>query len=200
MDFRLLEVDQQQDVLLTSFEEMEFAKKISSLANSEGGILYIGISPTGKIKGVYPEEELENIPIVLTNVCSSSIVYSTEVIAIKNKLLVKVNVISQPKIAIISPNHPPEYYFRINGNIRLATKITHKYWSFQKDRNPISPCTESDLDMILNCIQNNSLSQIYLQTELPKSTVDVAISWLLYRKQIQMTLFGDKVIYQHSLK
>jgi predicted HTH transcriptional regulator len=193
-------VNQQQDRIISSFVEIEFARKITSLNNTSGGKLLIGINEKGKVIGVYPEEELENIPIVLTNVCSSTILYSTEVIAIKNKLLVKVNVLSQPKIAIISPNHPPEYYFRINGNIRLATKITHKYWSFQKDRNPISPCTESDLDMILNCIQNNSLSQIYLQTELPKSTVDVAISWLLYRKQIQMTLFGDKVIYQHSLK
>lgn len=195
-----LTVNQQQDRIISSFEEIEFARKITSLNNTSGGKLLIGINEKGKVIGVYPEEELENIPIVLTNVCSSTFLYSTEVIAIKNKLLVEVNVLSQPKIAIISPNHPPEYYFRINGNIRLATKITHKYWSFQKDHNPISPCTKSDLDTILNCIENNSLSQIYLQTELPKSTVDVAISWLLYRKQIQMTLFGDKVIYQHSLK
>ena len=86
MDFDLT-ANQQQDRIISSFEEIEFARKITSLNNTSGGKLLIGINEKGKVIGVYPKDELENIPVVLANFCSNIVHYSSETIEIKNKLI-----------------------------------------------------------------------------------------------------------------
>ena len=196
MEFDLT-VTQQQDRIISSFEEVEFSRKITSLNNTSGGKLLIGINEKGKVVGVYPKEELENIPIVIANFCSKSLQFTSEVFEIKNKLIVVLTIQKIAKIAILSNDKTLEYYCRIEQITYMANKIIEKLWSFERDKPRDSPCSNEEQDLVLSHANNYTLSQVYTHTKLSKSVVDVTISWLLYTKKIKMTLMENKVIYQH---
>ncbi len=192
-----LNVNYQLERITSSFEEVQFAQKITSLANSNGGKLIIGVNNNGKIIGVYPKDELENITIVITNYCSSPIDFSSEVIEIKNRLLLVLNVLKSTKIAALTSENTFEYYFRIGETICIANKIVQKLWGYEYEALTSCPGTTEELEMVYKNAHKNTLSQIYTNTNLPKSHVDLLVSWLLYDKQIQMTLVNNLIIYQH---
>lgn len=192
-----LVVNDKQDRIISSFEEIEFARKITSLNNSSGGKLLIGINEKGKVVGVYPKDELENIPIVIANFCSNSLKFISEVVEIKNKLIVVLTIQKTTKIAALSNDKTLEYYYRIEHNTYIANKIIEKLWRFERDKTGVSPCSTEEQELVLRNVNNHTLSQLYTYTKLPKSVVDIAVSWLLFTKKIKMILMENQVIYQH---
>jgi predicted HTH transcriptional regulator len=192
-----LVVNSQQDRIISSFEEIEFARKITSLNNTSGGKLLIGINEKGKVIGVYPKDELENIPIVIANFCSNSLNFSSEVIEFKNKLIVILTIQKTLKTAALSKDNTLDYYYRIEQNTYIANKIIEKLWRFERDKPIVSPCTIEDEKLVLIHANNHTLSQLYTRTKLTKSGVDLTISWLLFTKKIKMILLENQVIYQH---
>jgi len=192
-----LVVNSQQDRIISSFEEIEFARKITSLNNTSGGKLLIGINEKGKVIGVYPKDELENIPIVIANFCSNSLNFSSEVIEFKNKLIVILTIQKTLKTAALSKDNTLDYYYRIEQNTYIANKIIEKLWRFERDKPIVSPCTIEDEKLVLIHANNHTLSQLYTRTKLTKSVVDLTISWLLFTKKIKMILLENQVIYQH---
>ena len=196
MDFDLT-ANQQQDRIISSFEEIEFARKITSLNNTFGGKLLIGINEKGKVIGVYPKDELENIPVVLANFCSNIIHYSSETIEIKNKLIVVLTIEKTVKIAALTSDNSYKNYFRIETTICIANKIIEKLWRYERDVSPVAPSTLEEQEIVFSEANNHTLSQIYTYTKLSKSVVDITISWLLYSKKIQMRFQDKYIIYQH---
>ena len=196
MDFDLT-VNQQQDIIISSFEEIEFARKITSLNNTSGGKLLIGINEKGKVIGVYPTDELENIPVVLANFCSNIVHYSSETIEIKNKLIVVLTIEKTGKIAALTSDNSYKNYFRIETTICIANKIIEKLWRYEREVSPVATSTLEEQEIVFREANNHTLSQIYTYTKLSKSVVDITISWLLYSKKIQMTFQDKRIIYQH---
>lgn len=196
MDFQLIK-GQQQEHIETTFLESECAQKITSLINSEGGVLVVGIKSNGKIHGVYPKDEIDNLPVLIQNRCSISFNYSTEILEVGNKLLVLVRVNSASKIGVISEDTSLKYYYRIDGNILQSNKIMEAFWKFKLKKETIPPCSENELSLIYSLANLTSLSQLYTLSDLPKSHVDQAVSWLLYDQKLAMSYKDDIVIYQH---
>lgn len=196
MDFDLT-VNYQQDRIISSFEEVSFAQKITSLINSSGGNLLIGVNDKGKIIGIYPKDELENIPIVIANFCSNPIEYSSEVIEINNKLVLVLTFEKAIKIAALSSDKILVYYYRIDSTICIANKIIVKLWSYERELTPTSPSSLEEEEIVYKNINNITLSQLYTRTKLSKSVIDVTVSWLLFTKKIKMIFSDNHITYQH---
>lgn len=197
MEFQL-GISQTQEHIESCFNEIEFAEKITSLVNSNGGILIIGINAKGKIKGVYPKDELDNIPLIIENYCSSSIVFDTDIKEVENKLLLILRISPGVKTGVLSLDKSITYYYRIVGVIKPVSKIVSKLWRFQKEQTKDFPLDVFEIELVYNFIDKSTLSQVYNLCNLPKSTIDIAISWLLYTQKIKMLLAEENVIYQHS--
>ena len=187
MEFQL-GISLTQEYIESCSNDVEFAQKITSLVNSEGGTLWVGINAKGKIKGVYPKDELDAIPLIIANYCSSTIVFYSEIKEISNKLLLLIHVKSGSKVAVLSVDGSINYYHRFLGEIHTVNKIIEKWWKFQKEQ----------IEKVFTCMDKKTLTQVYHLTGLSKSTVDSAISWLLYLRKIHMLKEGESVIYQHS--
>jgi predicted HTH transcriptional regulator len=198
MEF-LIGISQQQEHVESSFSEIEFAQKITSLINSDGGVLLVGINQKGKIKGVFPQEEIVNISVVIENYCTAKFDFTTEVIEVENKLLLLVAVKQGDKVAVLSNPNTIHYYFRLDGKLMQSNKIVERYWKFQQQKHSTCPCSELELESILHNIEGTTLSQIYTKSNLNKSLVDTTISWLLAKQLIEMRLDGEHVIYQHLI-
>ena len=196
MDFDLT-VNYQQDRIISSFEEVSFAQKITSLINSSGGKLLIGVNEKGKIIGIYPKDEQENIPIVIANFCSNSIEYTSEVIEINNKLVLVLTFEKAIKIAALSSDKTLVYYYRIDSTICIANKIIVKLWSYERELTPTSPSSLEAEEVVYKNINNITLSQLYTRTKLSKSVIDVTVSWLLFTKKVKMIFTDNHITYQH---
>ena len=196
MDFDLT-VNYQQDRIISSFEEVSFAQKITSLINSSGGKLLIGVNEKGKIIGIYPKDEQENIPIVIANFCSNSIEYTSEVIEIDNKLILVLSFEKAIKIAALSSDKTLVYYYRIDSTICIANKIIVKLWSYERELTPTSPSSLEAEEIVYKNINNITLSQLYTRTKLSKSVIDVTVSWLLFTKKVKMIFTDNHITYQH---
>jgi predicted HTH transcriptional regulator len=196
MEFDLT-VNQQQDRIISSFEEVEFARKISSLNNTSGGKLLVGVNDKGKIIGVYPKDELENIPIVIANFCSNPIEYTSEVIEMNNKLVLVLSFEKTIKIAALTSDKTLEYYYRIDSTICVANKIIVKLWSYERELTPTSPSSLEEEEIVYKNIHNITLSQLYAGTRLTKSVIDVTVSWLLFTKKVKMIFRDNHITYQH---
>lgn len=196
MDFDLT-VNYQQDRIISSFEEVSFAQKITSLINSSGGKLLIGVNEKGKIIGIYPKDEQENIPIVIANFCSNSIEYTSEVIEINNKLVLVLTFEKAIKIAALSSDKTLVYYYRIDSTICIANKIIVKLWSYERELTPTSPSSLEAEEIVYKNINKSTLSQLYTRTKLSKSVIDVTVSWLLFTKKVKMIFTDNHITYQH---
>lgn len=196
MDFDLT-VNYQQDRIISSFEEVSFAQKITSLINSSGGKLLIGVNEKGKIIGIYPKDEQENIPIVIANFCSNPIEYSSEVIEINNKLVLVLTFEKAIKIAALTFDKTFVYYYRIDSTICIANKIIVKLWSYERELTPTSPSSLEAEEIVYKNINNITLSQLYTRTKLSKSVIDVTVSWLLFTKKVKMIFTDNHITYQH---
>ena len=196
MDFDL-SVSYIQDRISSSFEGIQFTQKITSLANSGGGKLIVGVNEKGKIIGVYPKDEIENISIVLSNFCNSLIPFTSEIIEINNKLLLVLQVQKSTKIAALTKENTFEYYFRIGHTICLSNKIIEKLWSYENGRSSLKSLSQEEVELVFKNANNHTLSQIYSCTNLTKSRIDTLVSWLLFTKKIEMTYINNLVIYQH---
>lgn len=192
-----LEVSHQQDIITSSLEEIDFARKITSLNNTAGGKLLIGINEKGKVVGVYPKDELENIPIVLANFCTEIISYTSETVEVNKKLIVVLTIEKKGKIAVVRSNETPIYYFRIETTICFANKIIEKLWRYEKAATPVAPCTKTEQENVYEMANNRTLTQIYNYSNHPKTVVDTTISWLLYIQKLRITLKDKQIIYQH---
>ncbi len=192
-----LSVSYLQDRIASSYDEILFAQKISSLANSNGGKLIIGVNEKGKIIGIYPKDEIENIPIILANLCSSPIEFTSEVIELNNKFLLILKIFKSTKIATLTNDNTFDFYFRIGEKICTANKIIEKLWSYEYESTRELPGNSKELELVLLNANNHTLTQIYNSTKLPKSHVDTLVSWLLYTRKIEMTYINNLVIYQH---
>ena len=196
MDFDLT-VNQQQDRIISSFEEIEFARKITSLNNTSGGKLLVGVNDKGKIIGVYPKDELENITLVIANFCSNPIEYSSEVIEMNNKLVLVLTFEKSIKIAALSFDKTFAYYYRIDSTICVANKIIVKLWGYERELTPTSPSTLEEEEIVYKNINNITLSQLYTRTKLSKSIIDITVSWLLFTKKVKMIFRDNHITYQH---
>ena len=196
MDFDLT-VNQQQDRIISSFEEIEFVRKITSLNNTSGGKLLVGVNDKGKIIGVYPKDELENITLVIANFCSNPIEYSSEVIEMNNKLVLVLTFEKSIKIAALSCDKTFAYYYRIDSTICVANKIIVKLWGYERELTPTSPSTLEEEEIVYKNINNITLSQLYTRTKLSKSIIDITVSWLLFTKKVKMIFRDNHITYQH---
>ena len=196
MDFDLT-VNYQQDRIISSFEEVSFAQKITSLVNSSGGKLLIGVNEKGKIIGIYPKDELENISIVIANFCSNPIEYTSEVIEMNNKLILVLSFEKTIKIAALTSDKTLEYYYRIDATICVANKIIVKLWSYERELTSSCPSSLEEEEIVYKKINNSTLSQLYTRTKLSKSVIDVTVSWLLFNKKIKMIFTDNHITYQH---
>ena len=73
----------------------DLANEIASFANSNGGIIAVGITDDGKLEGfnTYGVEKLNDCQKVVTNYLKNTPTYKTELISIENEKLEKDNIL-----------------------------------------------------------------------------------------------------------
>jgi predicted HTH transcriptional regulator len=188
-----------QDFIPSSENPHHTVALICSFANSEGGILIVGVNPKGKVIGVLPDAEEENIRFVVQHYCTSQIElrFSKQTYQSKYVLLIDIPKILNRTIAALSVNATPHYFVRsVTGEVFEANKIIEKAWVIEKK--DIDQYVLSN-EAILICSslkkQTLTISQIYKSLDLKKSLIDSLLSVLISKNIVYYDFENQYIVY-----
>jgi predicted HTH transcriptional regulator len=180
--------------------QFEIAKILSSLANSQGGTLYIGVKSNGKVKGVYPKDVVNQINEIVSSYIRPSLEYSNDILEEELKLVVCIKVPFKPNNKYQAKLNEKEWEFfvRINQYSIAANKIVRRSWIDEKNCLVSTLETNSELKAFLKLISINqpiTLSKLYKVSNMPLDKVDKYLSTLVALKEVHVSFDGNSIIF-----
>lgn len=190
--------DRQID-FISSFENPHHAAAlISSFANCEGGTLVVGVNSKGKLIGVLPDLELQNIEEVVNHYLSLPIEVEIEKVIENYKVafLIQVHKIEAKFCGALDVHGEPYYFVRTRkGEVFEATSIIEKSWVFhQKDAFFSEEIYTALKDLLINENQL-TLATIFKDIKAKKADIENTISILIEQNVIDFEFINQKVSY-----
>lgn len=175
---------QQQDFKLRIEDQKKIARTMCAFANTDGGILLIGVKDNGKIVGIDPSEEFFMIDGAAQMFCKPPIKFSSEVVQEDFKLVLKVVIpVSEDKPHCAMDDLGKwKSYLRVKDQTLVASKIQDKVWQYQKKaHSKPEKFDEDELSLLkmIDTLEKVSLSKLYRDSGLPLKTVDKLLVLLI---------------------
>ncbi len=104
----------------------KIAKSMVSFANTEGGVLLIGVRDNGSIAGVKTEDEIHMLDLAAGFHCKPAIEYSVEEILIEGKIVLKANIPKGKQKPYYARGEDDKWWVhvRVNDKCILASKTS----------------------------------------------------------------------------
>ena len=117
-------------------DSKKIARAITAFANTEGGILLIGVKDNGSIVGVDSEEEYYMIEAAAQMYCKPEIPFGITKWSINGKTVLEVVVKPSSKKPHKAPDKNGDYkaFVRLNDENVVATPIQLKIWKVERHR------------------------------------------------------------------
>ncbi|HIP32130.1 MAG TPA: ATP-binding protein [Crocinitomicaceae bacterium] len=176
--------------------ELEIASLIAGFANSNDGVLVVGVKENGKVVGSFPKQVTEDFEHILSQFLSDQIKFTMEEVLFGRHLLTRFFIKkSLFKISVIN-NSSKETYLRIGFNTVPVNKIVLKAWALEHHSLTVE-MDDLHREMLSYFHQNKSisLSNVYKVSKMKKSIIDKLISELLYLKQIHLVINNNRIEY-----
>lgn len=181
---------------LPDSEHPDVSRILSAFANTEGGQLLLGVKNNGKVIGVLPAEQEQLIKSILEERLSPVLKVEFEKIQLGHHLLLAVWVKSgNKKYKCLDSDGNWKYFISGENGYAEANKITKGVWKMvvRKDPNVGFSVDEEQLLALIKRFGPISLSQIYKQSDLSKSSVDEALVKLVFNGMV-LELIGESVL------
>jgi len=187
-----------QDFIFSYENSHHTLPQISYLENTKGGILIVGVNSKGKVVGVLPTEEEENIQFILQNFCTANIeVFFTQQTH-QNKFVLLVNVPkSENKIGALSIKATPHFFVRsFSGEVFESNKIILKSWALESKEIDLQELSVDELK-ICNVLDRKflTISQVYKLLTLKKSSIDFLLSLLIAKKLLTFDYQNNHIVF-----
>ena len=195
--------NQKQAFLVDVSDRWNTAVLISSLANADGGSVWIGVKPNGKIVGVYAEGIQKELAELVKNYFHSPFDLNTKIWKNKVHFVLEVIVAKSKDNPIFLTNDRKQtvmYERHLTKSIQ-ASKIALKNLQFKSQEKVLSEELCKEEIEILEFIKNHdklSLSQLYKQLDIEMSQIDLYVSQLVYRDLIEMDFKSEVTLYSYK--
>lgn len=128
----------------------DLAEEIVALANSEGGIILIGVDDDGNIKGVSDKQIEEKIMNICRNNCIPNIIPAFEIIDIAEKTIAVITISKGLNKPYYTSEH--KYYIRVGTTKRIASReellrLFEANGALHFDISPIEDTSMKDLNL-----------------------------------------------------
>lgn len=173
----------------------ELAQHLIAFANTEGGILMLGVKKNNKVIGVTPEMEKQKIDKIIQKFISPTISYSFHEIQVGFKIVLYIKVLKSINETIYLINgSKKEIYLRLNEKTIKANKILEKFYKYRDVNEKVVVMLSNEESAILNLISLSkqiSLTQIFKKTQLSRGFVEYNLIRLLNRNLIKINLIEN---------
>ncbi len=193
--------NQQLDFKFRIDDSKKIARTLCAFANTDGGILLIGVKDNGKISGIDPTEELHMIEAAAEMYCSPPLSFQSRVWQDGMKLVLEIKIektATRPIMALDEEKRWRAYVRRADHSL-LANKILLNVWKLDKkeiSRPEKIDNQETALLGIIGSEEKTTLSQIYRKSSLSKKDVDRLLSLFIYWNLVNMQISETETIYQ----
>ncbi len=111
-------------------DSRKIARTLSAFANSDGGILLIGVRDNGSIAGIKSDEEIYMVDTAAQIFCRPEITFNTKQHAIGKKTILEVEVSKGNKRPYQAKDESGKWlsYFRHNDQNLVANKVLLQVW------------------------------------------------------------------------
>lgn len=166
--------NQQLDFKYEISDSRKIARTFSAFANTDGGILLIGVKDNGKIKGIRTDEEIYMIESAADIYCKPKVKYSIEEWHIDRMTILEVKIPkskTRPHFAK-GKNDQWQAFIRINDENFLADYIQIKTWENKSKKKGAFIKYKKEEELLLKYLKENkeiTLNRIINLLKIKKS-------------------------------
>lgn len=191
---------QQLDFKFEVSDSKKIAKTLTAFANTDGGILLIGVKDNGNIAGIRSEEEYYMIEAASEMYCRPKVPFETKEWNIEGKVILEVKVKASPVKPHLSPDKNDDYraYIRMNDENIAVSEILEMAWLKISDLNGTHLAISRPVEKLFNYLEVHpyiTVSQFRKITRINYHTAKNILSDLLAIGSIGYQLTDKKIVY-----
>ena len=180
----------------------KIARSLASFANTDGGLLLIGVRDDGSISGIQSDEEIYMLKTAALDYCVPEVKFTSKEWTLNSNKVLEVYI---PK-SKVAPHKAPDQkgkfkvFVRVNDQNMLANGVQMKIWQKLNAKRDINFVYSDDAKTLLSLLkQNNSLSVLQILSSIKQSRyiIENMLAELIIMKVINMTV--DETITLFSL-
>jgi len=177
---------------------LEIVETICAFANTNGGVLYIGIRKNGKIVGIEPSETFSLLNQAL-DCCKPTVDYTIDFIQLEHKILGIV------EIKVSNDLHKIEFedewvpFIRINDINVVATTVLKKFLEIKKAKKQPIEIEESEKEVIIQTISNLkscSFTQLTKHISIKRERLEQILATMLENSTISFSYSNETLFYE----
>ena len=180
----------------------KIARSLASFANTDGGLLLIGVRDDGSISGIQSDEEVYMLKTAALKYCTPEVKFTSKEWTLNSKKILEVYI---PKSKLVPHKAPDQkgklkVFIRVNDQNMLANGVQMKIWQKLNADKDINFVYSDEAKTLLSLLKQNnslSLSQIIDSIKQSRYVIENMLAELIIMKIINMTV--DETITSFSL-
>lgn len=192
--------NQKLDFKFEISDAMKMAKTFSSFANTDGGILLIGVKDNGKIKGVKSDEEYYMAESAAKIYCRPEVPFTAEKWVVEGKTVLEIRIPSSEKKPHYARDREDKWqvYIRTKDENLVANPVLLKVWKMKKSQKGVLiqySKHEKHLMDYLSKHREISLPRFAFVARLKESEAEDILARLISFGVVKMHFSPEKVTY-----
>ena len=191
---------QQLDFKFEISDSKKIARTLTAFANTDGGILLIGVKDNGHITGIRSEEEYYMIEAASEMYCRPKVLFEAKEWNIEGKVVLEIKVKTSLEKPHQSPDKNDEYkaYIRVNDENIVAPEILEMAWMKISNLRGTHLTISRPVEKLLSYLDVNphiTVSQFRKIAHISYHTAKNILSDLLAIGSIGYQLSNKKIVY-----
>jgi len=191
---------QQLDFKFEISDSKKIARTLAAFANTDGGILLIGVKDNGAVAGIRSEEEYYMIEAASEMYCIPKVPFRAKEWHIDGKVILEIKVKSSSSKPHKAPNKTNEMkaYVRIHDENFLAPEILELAWSKRTSLQGTHIMVSKPVEKLLNYLEVKpyiTVSQFRKMAHINYNTARNILSDLLAIGSLGYKLVDKKIVY-----
>jgi predicted HTH transcriptional regulator len=184
-------------------DSKKIARSLSAFANSQGGVLLLGVRDNGSIAGVKSEEEFYMIETAAKFYTRPEVFIEVKPHTASGLTVLEIIIPKSKEIPHLSPDGEGKWkaYVRVKDENIVADKIQMLVWKLQKSENPIKITYSKNEKILLNFLSNHetiSFSHFCRLAEISRFQAENILANLIVLKIITFDIDKTKKLFSLS--
>lgn len=181
-------------------DSKKIARSLSAFANTDGGILLIGVKDNGSIVGVKSEEEYYMVEAASNMYTKPEVKFTAKVWQIEDKSVMEVKVEKSDEKPHFAPDKDNKWraYLRIDDENIVANRIQIKVWKNQKYQKNIRIKYSRKEELLLSYLseyKSITFTKFYKLAQISKFTAENILADFINMEIIEMDLSNKNISF-----
>ncbi len=194
---------QQLDFKFEISDSRKIARSLVAFANTDGGVLLVGVKDNGAIAGVRSDEEFFMVEAAASMYCRPEISFSTREWHVDGKLVLEIRVDKSPSRPHSAPDKDGHWkvFVRVQDQNLLANKVLLQVWKHRKSGKSVNIRYRDQEAILMHLLKENgqvSLSQFCRHAGIPAYIAEKILVNFILLDIIKMDITEKQTYYRLS--